>query len=229
MSSITGENNNRTAATLLIGLGGFFLLTQIFGWSLGTLWPLFVILPGLPFLYAAFNGGRRESGLIFPGLIITGTGLLLLYQSITGHWESWAYVWAIYPVLVGAGLRFNGTRTDNQSEIRTGRGMMTYGLMALAGLWLLFEVFIFGSLFGGLTGWLLPLAMLAGGWYLLRSKHDSAPSATTTTYKHKNLEVPDMPKRKNEADAEINGADYISPNLRRRIDEALAEDDVKHV
>ena len=114
----------------------------------GGLWPLFIMLPGLIFVYAAHN---NDTGLIFPGAIITGTGLLLLYQSVTGHWASWAYAWTLYPVMVGYALRWQGTQTGNEDEIATGRNLMTYGLMVFAVMALFFEILIFS----GVSLWLL--------------------------------------------------------------------------
>lgn len=206
---------------VLIGLGGFFLLTQIFSWGLGALWPLFVMLPGLPFLYNAIRGGKDEAELIYPGILVTGTGLLLLYQNITGHWESWAYAWAFYPVFVGMALNFSGKRTGNREEVRTGRAMISYGLIGLLALWVLFEVFIFGSVLGGLSGWLIPAAMLAGGFFLLRrdsTNDDNESTRSTSEAKRKNLEMPEKPK--NDRDGL-----YADESLRRGIDAALAEDE----
>jgi hypothetical protein len=63
-------------------------------------WPFFVIVPGLILASAALLP-RRPDGLGFAiaGTIVTTVGLVLLYQESTGHWESWAYAWA----LVGPG------------------------------------------------------------------------------------------------------------------------------
>lgn len=220
MSNST-SSNNRSAGMILLGLGAFFLLSQIFNFSLwALLWPLFIIIPGLPFLYGAYHDeSGKNAGLIFPGLLITGTGLMLLYQSVTGHWESWAYAWTLYPVLVGVGLQFNGSRNRNKSEVKTGEGMVRYGLMAFAGLALLFEVFIFGL--GGLFGSLWPLLLLGGGAYLLMKNQNTTTS--TTVKPKREVRIADKPKRSYDdgPSAEIN------PELRRKIEAALAEDDEK--
>ncbi len=226
--------NNKLAAVGLIVLGLFFLITQIFNISwIGVIWPFFVILPGLPFLYAATNSEDEDSaGLIFPGIIVTGTGLLLLYQSITGHWESWAYAWSLYPVMVGMALQFNGRRTRNNDEVNTGKGMVTYGLMAFVGLAFLFEFLIFGSIFSGFTGILITMGLLGGGLYLLTKKDDgdSLGSNLRATLggncepeKRKNDlrdvdHLAEKPKHKYDPSPEINA------DLRRKIDAALAED-----
>jgi len=216
MNRLQGESNNRIPALVLMGLGAFFLFTRIFSFDIGTLWPLFVILPGLPFLYAALTGQKKDSGLIFPGVIITGTGLLLMVQSITGNWESWAYAWAFYPIFVGIALTYQGRKTGNESEVRTGRGMMTYGSMALVILWVLFEVFIFGNFLGGISGWLIPAVMIGGGWLLL-NRGKSQNQTVEPVVKAKNMET-DSYKSKNGE-----GGVAVNEELRRRIDEALAE------
>ncbi|GAB4513835.1 MAG: hypothetical protein OHK0046_15050 [Anaerolineae bacterium] len=212
-------DNRQLGAIALIGLGIFFLANQVFNFNIfGLLWPFFVILPGVPFLYYALNGGKEHSGLIFPGLIISGTGVILLLQAITGHWESWAYIWTLYPAMVGYGLQFHGEREGDHVEVRTGKEMMRWSLVALAGFAFFFEFLIFG----GLSGILLPLVLLAAGLYLLKNqitftshRRDDAP------VKVKNDLTADMPKPKNryEPSAEIN------PELRRKIEEALAEAD----
>jgi hypothetical protein len=139
------ENRNWLAYGL-IGLGVIFLFTQWFNINLGgALWPFFIIIPGAVFLYIATQGGREQSGLVFPGTIITGTGLILFYQNLTGHWESWAYAWTLYPVMVGLALRYHGQRTGNDSEYRTGIEMVRYGLYAFAGFFVMFELVIFGG------------------------------------------------------------------------------------
>ena len=59
--------------------------------------------------------------------IVTGTGLILLYQNSTGRWQTWAYIWALYPVFLGLGLMFLGRRTDDEGTRRAGRGFVTWG------------------------------------------------------------------------------------------------------
>ena len=101
----------------LIGLGGLFILGQIFRvdfWNL--IWPIFVMLPGLVFFAVMLIGSRNLAPFAIPGSIITTTGLVLFYQNMTGHWESWAYIWAlIAPTSVGVGLWLAGTRSENPS------------------------------------------------------------------------------------------------------------------
>lgn len=208
--------NQGVGGIVLIVLGVLFLLGQIFHISLlGALWPLFIIGPGAAFLYAARNN-KSVVGLAVPGSIVTGTGLILLYQALTGHWESWAYAWALYPVFFGMALRYMGQQTDDAKMAETGQGFMKWGGMGFVGLAALFELFIFngGGIFGTL---LLPLVMIAGGaWLLLRRGEYSRSYPARKTKISDELVIPDKPK---------NRPLTRSERLRAEIDAALAEDD----
>jgi hypothetical protein len=201
----TNTNTRNATAIGLICLGVLFLFAQLTGFSfLGLLWPLFIVAPGLIFLYFAFTGDRNTAGLAVPGAIITGTGGILFYQNLTGHWASWAYIWALYPVFVGLALVFIGRRTGSESTERTGDGFVKWGLIAFAGLWVLFEILIFGG-----NNWiistLLPLALIAAGVYLLIQ--NNAREKAKITYSGNG-------HRKNH-----------SEDLQEKINAALAEDD----
>lgn len=220
---------------LLVALGVIFLIGQILNFSwMSLLWPLFIILPGVPFLYAATQN-EKLSGLIFPGLIISGTGLMLFYQNLTGHWISWAYIWALYPALVGIGLQFNGRVTGNDKEIHTGKSMATWSLLGFAALALFFEMFIFSS-------WLLPLALVAlGAYFLLGRGKIAIPESVSGVFGKRESDDDESPaevfdkqkiedllergeKRKNRVNDDGPSAE-IDADLRRQIDAALAEDE----
>ena len=208
------EGSRKLAAVFLIGLGGLFLAAQIFNFSIfGILWPFFIILPGAAFLYAAMTGDRSRAGMAIPGAMITGTGAILLYQSITNHWASWAYIWALYPVFFGLALSFVGRRTANENTYHAGGNFVKFGLIGFIGFWALFELFIFGGSIG-LLATLVPLALIAaGGYLLLRRNTDTAAWS--------------KPKKRKTAPYQGNytSAADINPELRRKIDEALAEPD----
>ncbi len=160
--------NDRLLAFALILLGVLFLGGRFFDFNIWSeLWPFFVILPGLPFLYLALRGGKAMTGLIFPGIVIVGTGLILLYQNVFNVFESWTYMWAAYPIMVGLGMRFQGKRLGNKSEVTVGRSLIFGGGAILLAFGFLFEFLIFNSILGGITGFLLPLLLIAGGVFLL--------------------------------------------------------------
>lgn len=170
MNTWLENSDNRTkAGYALIGLGVVFLLIQWLNVDLfGGMWPLFIVGPGALLTYLANRGQLNNVGLIFPGMILLGTGGILFYQNLTGHWASWAYAWALYPALIGFSLRFQGERRGNDSEIKTGREMIKWSLIAFVGLWLFFELLIFGNI-GGFA-WLL---LIIGGFILLQQRRNS--------------------------------------------------------
>jgi membrane-associated HD superfamily phosphohydrolase len=69
---------------------------QSFHWTMVLVGSgLFFILPGLNKTFRKF---------FIPGFILTGLGLILSYQRISGDWTSWSYVWALIPGLTGLGI-----------------------------------------------------------------------------------------------------------------------------
>lgn len=155
-SSQGGMDNRTLLAVLLIGLGALLLLGRLSLNPLAYLWPFTIIAPGAAFLYAAWESKTDDgAGLIFPGVIVTGTGVLLLYQSVTGHWASWAYAWTLYPAMVGYAMTVYGNRTGKRDDVHTGRAMLRYALMGGAALAVFFELLVF-------SGWGLMLLILGG-------------------------------------------------------------------
>lgn len=153
------------APVALILAGGAILYAQLtdVNW-LGYIWPLFIMLPGLPFLYTAWTAEEPSRvRMIFPGAIITGTGFILLYQLITTHWHSWTYAWALYPVFFGLGLIFQGRRLNIKPDVRMGRWMLAGGLGAFILLWLLFETVVFSGQYQGVMGYLLATVLIGSG------------------------------------------------------------------
>lgn len=208
MRETPAQNPNKLVAIVLIAVGAFFLLGQVFNFSFfGTLWPIFVLIPGAIFLYAGMNGDERTVGLVIPGTIISGTAAILFYQNLTGHWQSWAYIWSLYPVFVGLALIYMGQRHSNAGETNTGRGLVRFGLIFFVALWLFFEVLIFNGLGTGLARFLIPALLIGAGIYMLYGRGGFLPQILPT--------APSREKAKN------NGA---QPDpLRTKIDETLAE------
>ncbi len=222
---MTNHSRSNLGAYIVIGLGilllvgqmGLFDLGGIFGSVISFSWPMFIIIPGVIFLLIAWFGNRTE-GFAIPGTIITGTGLILTVQNATNHWESWAYVWALYPGLVGLGIMFMGWRTNNTRQFEEGRRLTFGSVLATA----LFFAFFEGLIFNNVFSWnLLPVVLIGLGLVLLfRSR--SAPA------KAKNEPMLASEKPKNPPMQPVNGkprsAADIDPELRRKIDEALSED-----
>lgn len=165
-------------ALMIAGILMFIAQLNDYDW-LGVVWPFFIILPGIPMLYVALNSKRESTiRLIFPGMIVTGTGILLLYQAITEHWHSWTYAWALYAVFFGIGLYYQGKRLDNKADRSMGRNLILGGTGVFALLWMLFEGVIFSGTFTGAIGYALAAVLFGSGlvWggYALRQARSHA-------------------------------------------------------
>ena len=199
-----------TTAMIFIGVGVAFLLAQFVGGSfLSLLWPLFILVPGVAFLFFATQGEGKQVGLAVPGAMITGTGAILFYQNLTNHWGSWAYVWALYPVFLGLALVFIGRRTGNENALHTGDGFVKWGLIGFIGLWAFFELLIFGGN-NFLVTTVVPLALIGAGVFMLMRGRKREKMKFTYS---------DKPKSTN------GHRKTYSENLQDKIDAALAEDD----
>jgi len=155
-------------ATMVV-LGVLFLLEQAFGFDLLRYsWPFFIIIPGLLFFVGMVLGGRAAAVLALPGAVVTTVGLILLYQTMSDHWESWAYAWAlIFPTAVGVGLYIQGTWSDQHDLARQGLRWARLGVVIFVIGGVFFELVIgFGR--GSVGRILWPLLLIAVGAYLLR-------------------------------------------------------------
>jgi hypothetical protein len=157
------------SAIALIILGGVLLFFQaqpqidplLLRW-----WPALVILLGGGLLYAA-SRGRSRAPIAVPGALVTGTGLILLYQSLTEHWGSWAYVWTLYGLFLGVGLWLNGHWSDDHTARRAAVILMTLGMVGFLGFGAFFELLIFGHRPGSPQNVLWPLVLIGFGVGLL--------------------------------------------------------------
>ncbi len=140
-------------------------------------WPLFVILPGVILLGAAFLGGEDATPLAIPGSIVTTIGLILFFQNVTDYFESWAYAWGLIVAAVGAGVFLQGALLHDERREREGMRIATIGLALFAAFGAFFEFLIFGDWGGSWVGrWLLPVALIAVGAVLL-SRRGRGPEA----------------------------------------------------
>lgn len=125
---------------ILVLLGLAWLLGRVANVDMTQVpWPLYVIVLGVVlFLLSVPARDRGGEGLAVVGAMVTVTGLILLYQDATGHWESWAYAWAlIAPGGVGLGLLLFGLLGGRRGLIGAG------ARAALAGL----GIFLVGAVF----------------------------------------------------------------------------------
>ena len=96
-------------------------------------------------------------------------GLLLLYQNLTDHWESWAYAWALVaPGGSGVGTLLYGTRSGNGAMVRAGLWQIATALGIFAVGFIFFEALI--GISGdrlALPNWLLPAVIIGLGVLVL--------------------------------------------------------------
>jgi hypothetical protein len=157
---------------LLILVGAILLLGQFVHLDLGHYgWPFFIIVPGVALLVMALAGrGAVGEGLAITGSIITVTGLLLLYQNATDHFESWAYAWALVcPGAIGTGMILSGLAAGRPGNVRAGSRLVGTGVV----LFLLGAAFFEGVIgiggyqFGHSTGAVVGGVIIALGALLL--------------------------------------------------------------
>jgi len=169
------DQTNFVLGGILITLGAIFLLGQLFGIRFGHyVWPFYIIVPGVLLFILALStedeGGRILAGI---GSIVTMTGLLLFYQNMTNHFESWAYGWALVSlVAVGLGRMLYGTLKDRPKLVRAGERLATVGLTIFFAGAVFFELIIgiSGYGIGSLGRFALPILLIsAGAFFLFRS------------------------------------------------------------
>lgn len=156
---------------ILIALGVLGVLNQFFNIRLGHfIWPFFILVPGVVMIVSAL---RAEQGsgepFVMLGSLVTMTGLLLFYQNLTGHWASWAYAWAlIAPTGVGVGQWLYGTANGRPGAVKSGKDLVSIGLMMFAVGFVFFELILNISGFNlGLVGWGI-LLILLGAFMFIR-------------------------------------------------------------
>jgi hypothetical protein len=167
-------SSQRNAGTLVVGalliaFGVLALAGQIFRgfhfWE--TFWPFIVIGVGAMFFVGMFAGGKSVSGLAIPGSIITTVGLMLFYQNLTGHWESWSYGWTVILMAVGLGIFIMGRYGGNEEQRKSGLGVMRVGLILFILFGGFFEfIFSAGERFG-LRQVVFPVGLILLGLYLI--------------------------------------------------------------
>lgn len=146
--------SNREALILgggLLLMGIILLIGRILSIPFGDyMWPFIFIVPGvLVFVSALVSESSSGEGLSILGAILTSLGLIFLFQSVTGFWASWAYIWALVaPTSIGVAQIVYGTRKDRESIVQSGRKLVNLGLIFLAIGFVFFELIIGISGFG---------------------------------------------------------------------------------
>jgi len=165
----SGGSSAAALGAVLVVIGGILLAGQLLDVGLGDLgWPFIIVGIGLAILLIGLLVAN-QSGMVVGGTVVTTVGLVLLYQNETGHWESWAYAWALVgPAASGLGLALWGIRSGDADDIRNGTWGLLGGLAFFAVGFLFFEGVI------GLSGepwpipeWALPVLVIGIGIVIL--------------------------------------------------------------
>lgn len=163
-------NRSNTGAlvggTLLIAFGLLSLASEVFrGFNWGFLWPFIVIGVGALFFVAMFAGGKQAAGFAIPGTIVSGIGLVLLFQNITKHWESMSYFWTLIILFVGVGIYIMGVYSNDPGQKKSGAGVMKVGLI----LFIVFGSF-FEMIFSSISNLIFPILLILLGAYLVLNR-----------------------------------------------------------
>jgi hypothetical protein len=163
-------NRNHVGAliggAILIGVGLLSLVSRIYtdiDW--GLLWPFAIIVFGALFFIAMFAAGKSGAAFAIPGTIITGIGLVVLFQNITSHWTTMSYLWTLIIIFVGLGIYIMGWYGEDANQRRSGAKVMKIGII-------LFIVFgtIFETLFSSINNVIFPILLILLGGYLVLSR-----------------------------------------------------------
>jgi hypothetical protein len=169
--------------SLLIFFGILALVGKVFQtfnfWEI--LWPFFIIGIGALFFVGMFAGGRSVSGLAIPGSIITTIGLMLFYQNITDHWESWAYGWTVILMSVGLGIFIMGKYGQNESQRSAGLRVLRLGLIMFVIFGAFFELIFTSGMSFGLRSIIFPAGLILLGLYLVLSRSGLFPGRSEET------------------------------------------------
>jgi hypothetical protein len=109
-----------------------------------------------------FTGGKQMSGFAIPGSIVSGVGLVLLFQNITHHWESMSYFWTLIIMFIGVGIYIMGWYGGETIQRKSGARVMKAGLI----LFIIFGTF-FEMIFSSFGNMLFPILLIVLGVYLV--------------------------------------------------------------
>ncbi len=144
----------------LIALAGQFL--RIMDWSF--VGPLVVIAFGSLFFLAMVAGGKQSAAFAIPGSIISGIGLVLLFETLTRHWELMSYFWTLIIMFVGMGIYIMGWYGGDTHQKQAGWRVMKIGFILFV---------IFGAFFGIIVSsnaLIFPVLLILLGAYLVLSR-----------------------------------------------------------
>lgn len=163
-------NRNNVGAlivgAMLIGFGVLTLVSRFYSdidW--GFLWPFTIVGFGALFFIAMFATGKSGAALAIPGTIITGIGLVVLFQNIVHHWEMMSYIWTLIILFVGLGIYIMGWYGEDVNQRKSGARVMKIGFI----LFIIFGT-IFELVFSSMNNTIFPVLLILLGGYLVISR-----------------------------------------------------------
>jgi hypothetical protein len=137
-----------TGGLVMVLLGAALLAVQLVpslkhwietGIDWANSWALVVVGVGVFLLILGLLLGAP--GMAVPACIVGGIGGLLYWQNATGHWETWAYAWALIPGFAGVGTILAGLLGGDARQALRGGGWLVFISLV--------TFFIFASFLGG--------------------------------------------------------------------------------
>jgi serine/threonine protein kinase len=173
--------DRRLVLIIAIAFAAIFMLNAVFR-AVGQApemhpklcWPNIILVPGLAMLLAGLRGPKKVAGMAVPGTIVTMVGILLFYQNLFDHWETWAYAWTLIPAAAGIGIMLFATRIDSEFLLKTGRRTASIGVILLLVFGTFFE-FILRISHNILCATVWPVLLIALGAYWLMRARPSDP------------------------------------------------------
>ena len=152
--------------SILIGFGLLSLVSRLFrGFDWSFLWPIAIISFGAIFFIVMLSGGKNTAAFAIPGSIISGIGLVLLFQSLTKHWESMSYFWTFIIIFVGLGIYLMGRYGEEPNQRAAGLRLMRVGFI----LFIIFGAF-FEMMFSSFGNIVFPVLLILLGIYLILAR-----------------------------------------------------------
>jgi len=187
--SIKRNSGALIAGTILIVLGLLSLVGQIFrGFQFwGYLWPFIIIAFGGLFFVGMFAGGKSLAGLAVPGTIISGLGIMMFLQNLTGYWESWSYSWTVILVLVGLGIFIMGLYSAEERRRQAGIRVMKVGAVLFIIFGGFFELLFSAFRPFGVQQYVFPILLVLLGVYLVATRSGMFSSRSSESDSSPNL------------------------------------------
>jgi len=127
------SNRSPVPGILLIVLGVLFLIANISNYSLESLWPIFVLGPGVAFIVMFFRD-RNNYGVLMPGTILSVIGLVFFACTMYG-WHQMEQLWPFFVMAPGLGFVMMYVFGKRERGLLIPAGILTgLGLIFLLGV-----------------------------------------------------------------------------------------------